>query len=355
MSTSITCLEISKANPQIFGEIHGDPNVKIDDIAPAEDGKPNSLLFVASLKLFEVALKSDAAAIVLTPDLFKKAVESKTTKTLLVSKNVQLALALTAQTFFPLYSPQEKSIHPTATIGKNNKISKSAKVDAHVVTGDNVTIGDNAWIGSNSVIESNVTIGSNTRILPLVFVGSGCRIGNNCEIKPNSTIGSEGFGFATDEKGQHHRIPQRGIVVLEDKVFIGANCTIDRATFKETRIKEGTKIDNMVHVGHNCKIGKHGLFVSGIVFAGSTEIGDHNVYGGHASISGHLKITDHVHLGGRAAVLSDITKPGAYGGYPLLPLKEHFKSTASMGHLPRIRRQIKQIMKHLGLKDDENQ
>lgn len=353
MSTSITCLEISKMNPHIFGEIHGDPNVKIDDIAPAEDGKPNTLLFLANQKLFDVALKSNAAAIVLTPDLFKKAVELKTTKTLIVSKNVQLAWALTTQTFFPLTPSRVGSIHSSAVIGKNCTIAKTAKIDAHVTIGDRVTIGENTWIGANTVIEDNATIGTNTRILPLVFVGSSCKIGNDCEVKPNSTIGSEGFGFATDEKGQHHRIPQRGIVVLEDKVFVGANCTIDRATFKETRVKEGTKIDNLVHIGHNCQIGRHGIFVSGIVFAGSTQVGDHNVYGGHASISGHIKITDHVHLGGRAGVLSDIEKPGAYGGYPLQPLREHFKTQATLMMLPQLRKQIHRMMKQLGLKDED--
>jgi UDP-3-O-[3-hydroxymyristoyl] glucosamine N-acyltransferase len=353
---SITCLEISRLNPDIFGEIHGNPNIKITDIAPAEDGKPDSLLFVANLKLLDVALKSDAAAIVLTPDLFKKALEQKTQKTLLVAKNVQMAWALSTQAFFPLRLPHKTgSIHPTATVGKNCVISNSAKIDAHVIIGDQVTVGDCVWIGANSVIENNVTVGNHSHIQPLVFIGSGCIIGNQCEVKPNSTIGSEGFGFATDEKGRHHRIPQRGIVVLEDRVSIGANCTIDRATFKETRIKEGTKIDNMVHVGHNCKIGRNGLFVSGIVFAGSTEVGDHNVYGGHSSISGHIKIADHVHLGGRAGVLSNIDKPGAYGGYPLQPLREHFKTQASLAHLPKIRKKIARIMKHLGLKDEESE
>lgn len=353
---SITCLQIFKDFPQIFQEMHGRGEVTVKDIAPIEDITPGSLIFVANPRHLEASLNSEAHALAVSPEMFKAAIDAKTDKTLLVTKQMKLALALTTAKFFPLddgLGKRIQNIHPTAVIGAACKIDGTVCIDAHTVIGDNVTILANTTIGANSVIEKNVEIGNHTHIHPLVFISAGCKIGNHCEIKSNTTIGSEGFGFATDSKGHHFRVPQRGIVVLENNVFIGSNCTIDRATFKETRIKEGSKLDNIMHVAHNCTLGRHGLYTAGLIMAGSTTTGDHNVYGGHCSITGHIKITDHVHLGGRTAVTGNIDKPGAYGGHPTQPLKEYLKSYASMVHLPQLRKDVKKILKHLGL-DSKN-
>ncbi len=354
---SISCLQIFKEFPQIFNELHGNDKVLVHEISPAEEIAPNSLVFVANPMHLEPALNSAAVALALSPDMFKKAIELKTTKTLFVTKQMKLGLAVVGAKFFPLIDglgSRTQNVHPTAILGKNCKIASSVMIDPHAVIGDNVTIGEHSSIGPNSIIEKNVTIGSHTKIFGLVFIASDCKVGDHCEIKPNTTIGTEGFGFATDSKGIHHRVPQKGIVVLENNVFIGSNCTIDRATFKETRIKEGSKLDNIMHVAHNCTLGRHGLYTAGLIMAGSTSTGDHNVYGGHCSITGHVKITDHVHLGGRSAVTGNIDKPGAYGGHPIQPLKDYLRTYASMVHLPKIRKQVKKLLKHAGLDDEHS-
>jgi UDP-3-O-[3-hydroxymyristoyl] glucosamine N-acyltransferase len=184
-------------------------------------------------------------------------------------------------------------------------------------------------------------------------LGPRTQIGKNCEIKANTVIGGEGFGFAHDQKGHHHRIPQKGRVVLEDNVYIGSMCAVDRATLEngETRIGEGTKLDNHIQIAHNVKIGKHCVFAGGTVIAGSTTIGNHCVVGGHSSIAGHIKICDQVHLGGRSGVSGSIEKPGAYTGHPLQPLKDHLRSEAYIKRLPALGKAVQIILKKIGLED----
>jgi UDP-3-O-[3-hydroxymyristoyl] glucosamine N-acyltransferase len=219
------------------------------------------------------------------------------------------------------------------------------------VISDGCVIGDEVIVGANTVLEPKVKVGRGTHIHPLVFIGHSCEIGAECEIKPNTTIGGEGFGFAHDEKGRHYRITHYGRVIIEDRVDIGAGVQIDRGTFDDSHIGEGTKIDNHSHFGHNIRIGEHSILVAGALVAGSVSIGSHCIIGGRTNIGGHLQITDGVQLMATSSVAKSIDKPGQYGGLPIQDAQDAMKTRAVQPLLPKLRKQVNRILKKLEMEE----
>lgn len=351
---STACSELLSTYPELLNIAKGNENVLISDVSPSEKGKSGSIVFISNEKHFALALQNGVSVLVIPTQFKDKALPFITTQTLLISPNVTLAMALVINKFFnPSYPKIETPIHPAAQIHKSAKLEKNVEIGAYCVIGQNVEIGENTKIHSHVVIEYDVKVGTNTVIFPYVFLGHGTLVGSFCEIKPHASIGTEGYGFAHDEKGKHYRIPQRGIVVIEDYVSIGAQCTIDRATFENTRIGEGTKMDNMIHVAHNSKLGKHGLYAGGTVIAGSAKIGDHVTIGGHSSIGGHLEITDNVQISGKSGVPSSIKEAGIYGGHPVEPIKDHLRTQVSIRKLTAGLKDLKKVMKHLNIASDK--
>lgn len=330
-------------------------DAEFDELTSPQAANKNALVFTNQLKELEQAHANGARAFVVNPKI-KGHLGEFTASHFLFSPNVTLALAKVSEFLIEdgaaLYL---EGVHSSAQISKTAKVGSGVRIGANAVIGDRVVLGDGVSIGPNAVLEGDCTVGAYTNIHALVFIGRRTIIGKNCEIKPGCVIGGPGYGYAHDEKGNHYRIQQLGRVVLEDDVEIGAGCTIDRATFDETRIGRGTKFDNLVHIAHNCKIGKNCLLTAGFMSAGSTDIGDNVVSGGRTSVTDHAKICSNVQLGGLSAVSKDITQPGAYSGYPLQPLKDHLKSTATIALLPRMRKDISRILKHLGLGTDDKE
>lgn len=241
-------------------------------------------------------------------------------------------------------------IHPTAHLGQHVQIGEYVVVGAHAQIGDNVTLGHHV------VIEEHAKLGPKCFLHPQVVIGARCELGAHVEIHSHSVVGSDGFGYATYPDKTHKKIPQVGIVVLEDAVELGAHCAIDRATIFETRIGAGTKIDNLVHIAHNCKVGPNSRITAGFFMAGSSSIGANFLTGGMSAIADHVHITDNVILGGRSSVTNDIPTPGAYAGYPLEPLKSALKNIANIANLTQFRKELAEVRKHLGLdakKDDK--
>ncbi len=238
-------------------------------------------------------------------------------------------------------------VHPTATIGRDVLLGPYCVVGAHA------TIGDGCWIGSHAVVENEVSIGPRTILHPHVFVGSGCAVGADCEIHPHSSIGSDGFGYARSPQGKPIKICQLGNVVIGDEVEIGSNCAIDRATLTSTFIRSGAKLDNICHIAHNCDLGENGLYTAGFMMAGSTKIGRGFMTGGNSVVSAHLTLADNVMLAGRSTVTNDVTRPGAYGGYPLQRLPDALKTAVNTTRLAKLRRDLRKVMKHLGLSSED--
>ena len=239
--------------------------------------------------------------------------------------------------------------HPTAVVHPGAAIGERVFLGPYCVIGAHAVIGNDCMIGAHAVIENGAKIGERTTLHPHVFIGAGCEVGNECEIHPHTSIGSDGFGYAVDPDGRSRKIAHLGNVKIGDRVEIGSNCAVDRATLTSTYIRSGTKLDNICHIAHNCDLGENGFFTAGFMMGGSTKIGRQFVTGGNSVVTAHITLGDNVVLAGRSSVTCDVPDAGAYGGYPLQPLKQAMKTIVSIGHLNEIRRNLNRVMKHLHL------
>ncbi|MFN7727850.1 MAG: UDP-3-O-(3-hydroxymyristoyl)glucosamine N-acyltransferase [Bdellovibrio sp.] len=299
-------------------------------LSTPEKLQESQLVFIGKAEALKAA-SLHASILIVENQIKTDDLEIKVHQALFKTPSLKASMVL----ILPLFDPRQQIKDPLLSPG------------AHIHS--TAVIGEGTQVDAGAVIGAFAKIGQNCRIHSGAVVMDFCEVGNHCTLSPNCTIGSAGFGYATDPQGHHHHVPHIGIVVLEDHVEVGSGTTIDRATIGETRVGQGTKFDNLCHVAHNCKIGKHGLFAGGFMVAGSSVIGDHFVAGGSALITDHVTICDRVTLGGRAAVTKDIKTPGAYTGYPLEPLKDGLKTIQNLKHLTNLRQQIKLISKRLGM------
>jgi UDP-3-O-[3-hydroxymyristoyl] glucosamine N-acyltransferase len=347
-TSTVSCEQLLSSLPDLFKSVSGDPKANISRVASPDNAKPGSLCFCANPKAIAQGLESEATALVLPVKAATEVESKRGNKTLIFASNVERAMAATINKYFletPYKDNSVDGVHPTAIVHKSAEIGTGVRVGPHAFIGAGTKLGANVFIGANAVVEANVTVGENTVIHPLAYVGHGSQIGARCELLPNSTVATEGFGYAHDEKGNHYRIPHQGIVVLEDGVHLGANSTIDRATFHETRIGAGTIIDNMCHIAHNCKVGRNSVLVAKFGMAGSAKAGANFVAGGDTNVIGHIEICDQVTIAGMSGVTKSITEPGQYGGYPLVSLQQYLKTKAAMANLPEMRKQLSALVK----------
>ena len=287
-----------------------------------KDATSSEISFVSNAKYIKDIQDTQAAAVLVT-EKEKDAVPKDTVA--LVVENPYYAMAILSKYFAPVI---EDDNLPAPKIGKNTKVSPKAEIAHGAVIGENCTILAHVYIGANAVI------GDNTIIYPSVTVYRDCKIGNECIIHANSVIGSDGFGFATNNKGEHKKIYQNGNVVVEDDVEIGSNTSIDRAAFGTTRIKKGVRIDNLVQIGHNCIVGEYSVMVSQSGLAGSTTLGRNVVMGGQAAAAGHLSIAPFSTFAARSGVTHTIKEPGkTYAGFPLMDHRQWLKLQAKLAKL----------------------
>ena len=324
------------------------PDNDITSIAPVERTRPGSMIFVDSPEFVEQAIRSNPAAIV-TSEKLVESLSSLSSSTILTSKNVRLAQALIRQAYadYDHRDIEWPAIHPSATIHQSASIGKDAIIGPGAVIGRNVIVGEGSIIKANSVLEPNVVIGEDCILHPNVVVSYGCELGNRVILKSGCVIGMEGFGFAQDEKGRSHRIPQTGKVVIEDDVVMGSQCNVDRATWGETRIRTGSKFDALCHVAHNADIGEDCIIVAQTGVAGSSSLGKRVIVSGQCAITDHVKITDDVTLVQRAGVINNIDEPGVYAGTPIQPVKDYFRNAAVAHKLVELRKQVRQLEKKL--------
>lgn len=311
------------------------------------------ITFVTQSRYIEKALSSDASVICF-PEKEREAVTksmAKSTRPHFFSKNPELAMRETLNAFFQktpyVNTDNESPIHPTAVLHPSAQIGAGVRIGPFAVIGKNVTIGENAAIGAHAVVETGASIGARTVLHPLSYIGHHCTLGADCEIHPHTTIGKEGFGYAHDAQNNHYKIPHTGRVILGDRVHIGSAVTIDRGTFGDTRIDSGAILDNRIHIAHNVEIGMNSIITAGFVIAGSTKIGKNFLTGGGTYVTGHIKVADNVQLAGASVVRKDITEAGAYGGNPLLPMRDYLRAMAFMNKIPQLAKKLR------GMIDDE--
>lgn len=329
-------------------EMRGDDRI-ITGIAPVGNAGPGDLVFAANSEYLAQATEKSPAAIVTTAELAESPLLVNSSAVVLVSPNVELAHAWLKQKYADraFHDSEWGQVHSSAVIHESVKVPASCVIGPLAVVGKNVKLGENSVILARAVVEYEAEIGENTVIHPGVVIGYRCVIGANCIIKANSVIGSEGFGFAQDEKRKHHRIPQTGRVVIGDRVVVGALNTIDRAAYGETQIGAGTIFDNINHIAHNVTLGEDCIIVAMTGIAGSTKVGDRVIFSGQTGVLDHLTIaSDSIHLH-RAAIVSDVKKPGVYAWHPLMPLQDYLKTGAILRKLPDLKRKVGKLMKNL--------
>lgn len=324
------------------------PDSLITDIAPVEHCGPGDLVFVEKADVVEMVIAAKPAAVVTSEELLEH-FNDLPEIAVLTSSNVRLAQALLRQTYVDrdLYNTEWPQIHPAAVIHESVSVPADAVIGPGAVLGRNVKIGKRAVVMANAVIEESAQIGEDTVIHPNVVIGYNCEVGDRCIIKSGCVIGMEGFGFAQDEKRKSYRIPQLGKVVIENDVVLGANNTVDRATYDETRIRSGVKTDTLCHIAHNTEIDEDVLIVAQTGIAGSCYIGKRVLISGQAAISDHVRVADDVVLVQRAGVISDIKEPGMYAGHPLQPVRQYFKNSALQTKLMDMKKQINKLEKTL--------
>jgi UDP-3-O-[3-hydroxymyristoyl] glucosamine N-acyltransferase len=223
-------------------------------------------------------------------------------------------------------------VHPTATLGPGVSLAPGVEIGPHVVIGAGVVLGEGVLLGPGVVIEAGVIIGAGSRLDAHVVVHAGSVLGARVWCKAGAIIGGEGFGFVSEPAG-HLRVPQVGGCLLGDDVEVGSGSCIDRGSLDDTVIGRGTKIDNLVHVGHNVRIGEHCLLVAGVGVSGSTQVGNRVLLGGQAGLAGHLKIGDDARVGAQAGVISSIAAGSAVSGYPARPHREFLRAQAALYRL----------------------
>ncbi len=279
------------------------------------------LSFLENSRFLPLLKSSSAAAVILKREFLDYLPRSSSA---LVSEEPYLSLAEVSSYF---------AKDPFRTEGDAPVIAKGSVIAENVYLGFGTKIGKNVKIMPGTVIGDDVEIGDDTLIYPNVTVYSGCKIGKRCVIHSGTVIGSDGYGFAHTKDGRHVKIYQNGIVVIEDDVEIGANCTIDRAVFEATVIRSGTKLDNLIQIGHNCEIGENVLMASQVGISGSTKIGKNVVMGGQSATAGHLEIGDFATVAARGGVTKSIPGGKTYAGFPLRPHKEWLKLQAILSRL----------------------
>jgi UDP-3-O-[3-hydroxymyristoyl] glucosamine N-acyltransferase len=323
------------------GEFTGE----ITAIADLRKAGAGELTFLASRK-FARHLKETQASVILVPEDISGGPAAN--QLWIRSTNPSLDLATICGHIEQRLKPApEPGVHPTAVVDPGAEVDPSASIGPYCVLGKGVRIAAGVVLQSSVRIDHEAVIGEQTWIGHGAHIGWGCRIGAACRIFSGAVIGADGFGYHSDKTG-HRLLPQIGVVVLEDKVDVGANSCIDRARFAETRVGEGTKIDNLVQIGHNVIIGKHCIVCSQVGVAGSTEIGNFVVFAGQVGVNGHIKIGDGSTATGQTGVTKDVPPGVVLSGTPSRPHREELKRQAYLKQLPELMERVRALEKESG-------
>jgi UDP-3-O-[3-hydroxymyristoyl] glucosamine N-acyltransferase len=336
MAQSRTVTELAE---YLGGVVHGNGETRISGLGALETAGPEALTFLANPKYAAKVAETSAGALLMAPG------GERYGRTAIEVANPYLGFAKLLTLFYTA-PHQPLGVLPGAVISHTAVIGEGSSIYPGAVIGANVTIGKRSVIHPGAVLYDNVSIGEECVIHATAVIRERCRIGNRCIIQPGAVIGSDGFGYAPDGRG-YYRIPQIGIVVLEDDVEIGANSCIDRAAIDITRISRGTKLDNLVQIAHNCQIGEDCMIVSQVGISGSTKIGNHVTLAGQVGVAGHLSIGDNVLVGAQAGVPSSLAANAAYSGTPCMPHKEWLKSSIVAPRLPEMKKSISALEKRI--------
>ncbi|MBV8051823.1 MAG: UDP-3-O-(3-hydroxymyristoyl)glucosamine N-acyltransferase [Acidobacteriaceae bacterium] len=311
----------------IDARVVGDGTVMLTGISSIGAASKGDLVFVTDQRKLSDAIASGASAIITAEPV----ADLGSSKPLLLHSHPRLAFARAARLIRPPLT-RKSCIHPTAVVHHSASLGSNISIEAQVVVEEGVRIGSGTWIGAGTVISKNVSIGENCELYPNVTIYSGVTLGARVAVHAGAVLGSDGFGYARDEiTGHYEKFPQIGRLIIEDDVEIGANSTVDRGALELTRIRRGTKIDNLVHVGHNVQIGEDVVIAAQTGLSGSAMVEDGVVIGGQVGIADHAKIESGAILGAQSGIPSNKIIRGkgmVFWGTPARPIREYLKQLA---------------------------
>lgn len=327
----------------IGGRVEGDELAAINTFAKIEEGKKGAISFLSNLKYLHYIYDTESSIVLINEDV---KLEKPVKPTLIRVKNAYESVAKLLQIYASM-QPKKKGIdslafiHPSATIGKD------CYIGPFVAIGPDVTIGDGCVLHPHVTIGEKASVGSNTEIYSNAVVYHHCKVGSNCVLHAGCVIGADGFGFAPNQEG-YEKIPQMGIVIIEDNVEIGANTCVDRSTMGQTVIHKGVKLDNLIQVAHNCEIGENTVMSAQVGMAGSTKIGSWCMVGGQAGFAGHIHVADRTTIGAQCGVISNTKGNGEnLIGSPAMDPKDFFKAKALYRRLPDMYKEISALRKEI--------
>ena len=324
----------------VDGDVVGDETVVITGVCGIREAREGDLTFIANSKYIPLMRQTKASAIITSREI------RQAPKPIVRTDNPDLAFAKMVSLLAPNETVHPRGIHPTAVIGKNVKLGKEVTIQPYGVIGDNAVIGDRTILYTGVFVGEGAKIGNDTLIYPHVTVRERVEIGHRVIIHSGTVIGSDGFGFST-VKGVHVKIPQIGIVKIEDDVEIGANVTIDRARFGVTQIKRGTKIDNLVQIAHNAVIGEHSIIVAQAGVSGSTTIGNGVILAGQAGVVGHIEVGDNTIVGAQSGVSKSVAPNSVVLGSPAKPIRQFKEVNARIQRIPKLYQEVRVLAKRV--------
>ncbi len=326
----------------IHGEIIGDENAKVHTFAKIEEGTPGALSFLSNPK-YTPYIYTTQSTIVLVNKSFTPEQEVKATLIKVDNAYDSLARLLT---LYEQSKPRKTGIHPLAFIEPTAKIGKDVYIAPFAYVGENAEIGDRAMLYPHATVGDHAKIGSGTILNANATVYHGCRVGSNCILHSGCAIGADGFGFAPTASG-YDKIPQIGIVIIEDNVEIGANTCVDRATMGATVIHEGVKLDNLVQIAHNVEVGSNTVMASQVGVAGSAKIGQWCMFGGQVGVAGHITVGNHVTTGAQAGIAGSVKPGNTIQGSPAIEAKNFARSSIVFKKLPEMYATLNSLQKEI--------
>lgn len=326
----------------IGGRIEGDENAAVNTFAKIEEGKPGAISFLSNPKYTHYLYTTESTIVLVNDDL---KLEEPVSATLIRTANAYEAVAKLLQLYESM-KPRKTGIDPLAFVSPSAKIGQNCYIGAFAYVGEGSEIGDNTQIYPHAVVGDGVKMGSQCLLYPNVTIYQGCRLGNRVTIHAGSVIGADGFGFAPNTEG-YDKIPQIGIVTIEDDVEIGANTCIDRSTMGSTIIRRGVKLDNLVQIAHNVEVGENTVMSAQVGVAGSTKVGAWCMFGGQVGLAGHITIGDKTFLGAQSGVPGSLKGNESLIGTPPMEPRSYFKSQAIFRRLPELYKQINELQKQV--------
>ena len=326
----------------IQGTIVGDENATVHTFAKIEEGIPGAISFLSNPKYTHYIYDTQSSIVLVNKDFTP---EKEVKATLIKVDNAYESLAKLLN-LYEMSKPKKTGIDPLAYIAPTAKIGENTYIGPFACVGDYAEVGDNTSLHPHATVGSGAKVGNDCILYPHATVYHDCRIGNGCILHAGSVVGADGFGFAPSPEG-YEKIPQIGIVILEDNVEIGANTCIDRATMGATVIHKGVKLDNLIQIAHNVEVGSNTVMASQVGIAGSTKVGEWCMFGGQVGLAGHIKVGDKVNCGAQSGIANNTKSGSTIMGSPAFEVKGFMKSSAAFKKLPEIYLELNAMKKEL--------